>query len=302
MPSSNSSPSALSRYFAEIRDTPRLTKAQEKKLARQIKQGRREAFESLIESNLSFVSKVASEYRNLGIPFEDLLNEGNIGLIEAAYRFDADKDTKFISYAVWWIRKSILKALADHTNLVRVPAHQLKRVREVRQAEAALRKKLGRKPNREEISRRLNQDVSKVDEVLQISLHEVSLDERVGKNEDRPLSEFLTDPDAERTETDLLDHEACQGLCEALRELSEQERFVIEHRFGLDNKPCLTLQEIGRRMGVSRERVRQIENKAKARLLRCFKRRNRVRPRRRRRAQGNPGPSRRSARPAVSPA
>ncbi len=285
---SNSSTTALSRYFAEIRNTPRLTKAQEKELARQIKQGRREAFESLIESNLSFVSKVASEYRNLGIPFEDLLNEGNIGLIEAAYRFDADKDTKFISYAVWWIRKSILKALADHTNLVRVPVHQLKRVREIRRAEAALRKKLGRKPNREEISRRLGQEVSKTEETLQISMHELSLDDMVGKNEDRPMSEFLTDPAAERIEQDLVDQEATAGLGEALRELCEQERYVIQHRFGLAGKPCLTLQEIGKRMGVSRERVRQIENKAKTRLLRCFKRMNRFRPGRRPR---RPGPS-----------
>jgi RNA polymerase primary sigma factor len=277
-PAQDTSSSVLSRYFAEIRDNPRLTKAEEKQLARRIQRGDRAAFETLIESNLSFVSKVASEYRNLGIPFEDLLNEGNLGLIEAAYRFDAEKDTKFISYAVWWIRKSILKALADHTNLVRVPVHRMKRMREVRQAEAWLRRKLGRQPNREEISERLGTEVSELEELLQINVHEVSLDEMVGKNEDRPLSEFLVDDGAHAVDGALIDRQVTRDLTQALGELNAQERYVINHRFGLDGTPCLTLHEIGQRMGVSRERVRQIENKAKARLQRLFKRRNGIRP------------------------
>jgi RNA polymerase primary sigma factor len=278
------SSSALSRYFAEIRDTPRLTKAEEKKLAAGIAKGRRAALNELVESNLSFVIKVASEYRNLGIPFEDLLNEGNIGLIEAAHRFDADKDTKFISYAVWWIRKSILKALADHANLVRVPTHQMKRVREIREAERILRKKLGRKPRRDEISQQLQKDVAKIDEVLQIHLHGVSLDDQVGKDDERPLSDFLVDKDAGSVEQDMLHVEAGEVLEKVLPELLEQERFVIGHRFGLDGMPTLTLQEIGRRMGVSRERVRQIETKAKLKLRKLFKRTNSVQTLHRRRA------------------
>ncbi len=268
--------SALTRYFSDIRDSPRLTKAEEKELAAGIRNGCRRALNELIESNLSFVIKVASEYRNLGIPFEDLLNEGNIGLIEAAHRFDASKDTKFISYAVWWIRKSILKALADQANMVRVPAHQMKRVRQLRAAEAQLRRKLGRKPRREEISALLDKDVSKVDELLQISLHEVSLDEQVGKEDDRPLSDFLVDGKADSVEQSMMHHEANVILDSVLPELSDQERFVIAHRFGLDGHPCMTLQEIGKKMGVSRERVRQIETKAKNRLRRMFRRRNSV--------------------------
>ena len=113
--------SVLSRYFAEIREYPLLSKEQEQTLAKDVRRGCKEALDELIESNLSFVVKVASEYRNLGLPFEDLLNEGNIGLIEAAHRYDASKGTKFITYAIWWIRKSILKALSEHSNLVRVP-------------------------------------------------------------------------------------------------------------------------------------------------------------------------------------
>ena len=141
----------LSRYFSDIREYPLLTKEQEQGLARNVKNGCRDSLHELVESNLSFVVKVASEYRNLGLPFEDLLNEGNIGLIEAAHRYDATKGTKFITYAIWWIRKSILKSLSEHSSLVRVPTYQMKKVREIRDAENSLRRQLGRKPQREEI-------------------------------------------------------------------------------------------------------------------------------------------------------
>ena len=153
--SQNERGSLLSRYFSEIRDYPLLTKEQEQTLADNVKNGCTSSLNELIESNLSFVVKVASEYRNLGLPFEDLLNEGNIGLIEAAHRYDASKGTKFITYAIWWIRKSILKALSEHSNLVRVPTYQMKKVKEIRDAENSLRRSLGRKPKREEISERL---------------------------------------------------------------------------------------------------------------------------------------------------
>ncbi len=274
MQSSTASTTVLSRYFAEIRENRRLTKEEEKALARRIQGGDKSAIDILVRANLSFVVKVASEYRNLGIAFEDLLNEGNIGLIEAAHRFDADKDTKFISYAVWWIRKSMLKALADHSNMVRVPTHQLKRVREVRAAEAALRRKLGRKPTREEISKKIEEDVSRVDEVMQLSLHGVSIDEKVGKNVDRPLSDFIEDPGAGHVVDAMIDRQYEHDLDGALEELNEQERYVLTHRFGLGGTAAMTLHEIGKQMGVSRERVRQIENKATANLRKYFKRRN----------------------------
>src|SRR5512136_508713 len=183
--------SVLSRYFAEIREYPLLTKEEEMDLARDVKLGRKDALNELIESNLSFVVKVASEYRNLGLPFEDLLNEGNIGLIEAAHRYDASKGTKFITYAIWWIRKSILKALSEHSNLVRVPNYQMKKVREIRDAENSLRRSLGRAPMREEISERLSKNISKIDQVLQFNLREISLEERIGKDRDKPIADYL---------------------------------------------------------------------------------------------------------------
>src|SRR5499426_2352263 len=155
----------LSRYFSEIRRYSLLSREQEVSLAKRVLKGDRQSLNDLIESNLSFVAKVASEYRNLGLPFEDLLNEGNLGLIEAAHRFDHRKGTKFITYAIWWIRKAILKALSEQSNLVRVPNYQMKKVKEVRDVERNLRKELGRKPKREEICDKLDASMSKVDEI-----------------------------------------------------------------------------------------------------------------------------------------
>lgn len=268
----NDRSSVLSRYFAEIREYPLLTKEEEMMLARNVKLGRTDALNELIESNLSFVVKVASEYRNLGLPFEDLLNEGNIGLIEAAHRYDASKGTKFITYAIWWIRKSILKALSEHSNLVRVPNYQMKKVREIRDAENSLRRSLGRKPEREEISERLSKSVSKIDQVLQFTLREVSLDDKVGKERDTLISDYLVDRRCSSPEDDLIQREANSLVGEAMAHLTEQERTVISYRFGLSGGLALTLKEIGEKMGISRERVRQIECQAKTRLRKIFSR------------------------------
>ncbi|MCP3978697.1 MAG: RNA polymerase sigma factor RpoD/SigA [bacterium] len=272
----NDRSSLLSRYFSEIRAYPLLTKEQEQQLADKVKAGCQEALHELVESNLSFVVKVASEYRNLGLPFEDLLNEGNIGLIEAAHRYDASKGTKFITYAIWWIRKSILKALSEHSNLVRVPTYQMKKVREIRDAEKNLRRSLGRKPRREEISERLDRSLSKIDQVLQFSLREMSLDDKVGKDRETPISDYLVDNGSGSPEADMIKREANRLVSEALKHLTDQEKMVISHRFGIAGGPSLTLKEIGEMMSISRERVRQIECQAKARLRKVFARKRMV--------------------------
>jgi RNA polymerase primary sigma factor len=263
----------LSRYFAEIRHYPLLTKEQEQSLAGRVRRGCSTALHELVESNLSFVVKVASEYRSLGMPFEDLLNEGNIGLIEAAHRYDARKGTKFITYAIWWIRKSILKALSEHSSVVRVPTYQMKKVREIRDAENTLRRTLGRKPEREEISERLERSVHKIDQVLQFSLRGVSLDDKLGRERETPIADYLVDDSLASPEDDLIRREANALIADALRHLSEQERAVIGHRFGMAGGPALTLKEIGELMDISRERVRQIECQAKSRLRKIFGRR-----------------------------
>jgi RNA polymerase primary sigma factor len=261
---------ALARYFSEIRQYPQLTREQECSLADDLKSGSLHARDELVEANLSFVVKVASEYRNLGIPFEDLLNEGNLGLIEAAHRFDASKGTKFITYAIWWIRKSILKALSERSTLVRVPSYQMKKVREIKETESRLSRKLGRPPDREEISATLERSLTKVDQALQYSLREVSLDHKVGKEREQSISDYLADESAPSIEDDLIRREDTSIVTKAMRELTQQEKQVVCYRFGLRDGASRTLKEVGLIMKISRERVRQIENQAKRRLRRIF--------------------------------
>ncbi len=260
----------LTRYFSDIRHYPPLSRERECTLAGNVKAGCKVSRDTLVEANLGFVVKVASEYRNLGLPFEDLLNDGNLGLIEAAHRFDATKGTKFITYAIWWIRKSILKALSDRSALVRVPSYQLKKVREIRETEHLLSRSLGRRPDREEISARLDRSVSKIDQVLQFSLREISLDHKVGKEREQPISEYLVDESVPSAEDDMIRRESNSLVSRAMRELNEQEKAVVYYRFGLGDGYSRTLKEVGAILKISRERVRQVENQAKRRLRKVF--------------------------------
>src|SRR5262245_15124122 len=166
--------SSLGRYLSEIGEYSILTKEQEMEIARGAEScGNKDTLNRLVESNLSFVVKIANEYRNLGLPFEDLLNEGNIGLIEAAQRYDHTKGTKFITYAIWWVRKSILKALSEQSNLVRVPNYQMKKVKKIRETEQNLARSLGRKPERDELSKELDSTISQIDEIHTLQMKEV---------------------------------------------------------------------------------------------------------------------------------
>ncbi len=263
--------SSLARYLSEIGDYSILTKEQEMEIARRARaRGKPEQLNRLVESNLSFVVKIANEYRNLGLPFEDLLNEGNIGLIEASQRYDHTKGTKFITYAIWWIRKSILKALSEQSSIVRVPNYQLKKVRKVRDTEQNLARMLGRKPDKAELSKELDSSVSKIDEILQIKLREVSIDEKVGREKDIPLSDYLVDDQSVNPEDELLKHESEDLVRTALGSLTPQEHRVIINRFGMAGGRSFTLKEIGQSMGLSRERIRQIEAQAKKKLRRVF--------------------------------
>jgi RNA polymerase primary sigma factor len=280
--------SCVSQYLREISEYPLLSKEQEHIIARRINNGeaKNRSYNDLVQSNLSFVVKIASEYRNMGLPFEDLLNEGNIGLIEAAHHFDHNRGTKFITYAIWWIRKSILKALSQHSAMVRIPNYQLKKVRNVRNTGRMLSRVLGREADREEISRELRVTIAKIDEILQIKMRELSLDDKVGRNKDTPISDYLVDGRSVNPEDELIRHEN-QGLIRvALRNLSDQEQAVIVNRFGLEGGRVFTLKEIGEKLGVSRERVRQIESQAKLRLRKAIARKQglKARPRQVRKA------------------
>jgi RNA polymerase primary sigma factor len=263
---------SLSRFFADMRRYPRLSKERERSVAANVRLGDTPALHELVQSNLAFVVKVARQYRNYGVPFEDLLNEGNVGLLEAAKRYDPTKDNKFVTYAIWWIRKAILQALTEQS-VVRVPPYQMRRVREIQETESALARSLGRRPERNEVSEKLDRSVDKVDEVLQFATRPVSLDEKVGRDREISLADLLVDEHASNPEDDLIRHEAHQLVTDALRHLNKREREVITLRHGIAEERPLTLQETGERMRLSRERVRQIECEAKARLRRFFARR-----------------------------
>jgi RNA polymerase primary sigma factor len=265
--------SSVSKYLQEISEFPLLTKEEEHEIAvRMEAAGKDGSYHDLVKSNLSFVVKIASEYKNMGLPFEDLLNEGNIGLIEAAHHFDSSRGTKFITYAIWWIRKSILKALSQHGAMVRIPNYQLKKVRNVRNTERMLSRELGREADREEISRELRVTIAKIDEILQMKMRELSLDEKVGKDKDTPISDYLVDGRSINPEDELIKSESQGVIRMALRNLSDQEQTVIINRFGLEGGRVFTLKEIGEKLGVSRERVRQIESQAKKRLRKLIAR------------------------------
>jgi len=266
--------SCVSKYLQEISEYPLLSKEEEHAIAVRMGEvtGKDGSYHDLVKSNLSFVVKIASEYKNMGLPFEDLLNEGNIGLIEAAHHFDPSRGTKFITYAIWWIRKSILKALSQHAAMVRIPNYQLKKVRNVRNTERMLAKELGREADREEISKELRVTIAKIDEILQMKMRELSLDDKVGKDKDTPISDYLVDGRSINPEDELIKNESQGVIRMALRNLTEQEQTVIINRFGLEGGRIFTLKEIGEKLGVSRERVRQIENQAMKRLRKLIAR------------------------------
>lgn len=264
---------ALTAYLAEIRDHPLLNRDQEASILRRHRAGRNDALDELVRNNLRFVVNVAREYQNLGLQLEDLINEGNLGLIKAARNYDAGKGTKFVTYAIWWVRKFILRALANHASVVRISTYQQKQVRRIREAERALRVALGRTPRTEEVSEHLARTPARIDVLRRRNVIEVSLDAQVGDDGRRRLSDCLRDEAGENPEDELLRREADRLLEEAITQLDDRERRVIESRYGFSREAPLTLKEIGRNLGLSKERVRQIEIDAKKRLRRILTRR-----------------------------
>jgi RNA polymerase primary sigma factor len=233
--------------------------------------------DDLVTPNLAFVVKVAGEYRNMGLPFEDLLNEGNVGLIEAARRFDPSRGARFISYATWWIRKSILKALSENASIVHIPEYQRKQARTVRDTGRHLGRSLGREAGRDEISRELGVTVARVDRLLQMQMRDLSLDETLGEDRDTTVLEKMADERAPDPEDVIIRRQNRALLRRALAHLSARQLAVIVQRFGLAGERSRTLAEIGDRMGMSREGVRQIETQATNRLRRAMVRRPRPR-------------------------
>ena len=262
--------STLSRYLSDIREIAILSQEEEAALGREIQVGDDGALEQLVESNLRFVVSIAGEYRNLGLPFDDLINEGNLGLIEAAHRFDPDRGAKFISWAVWWIRRAIRTALSDQTFVVRLPVSQFKRMREVKATERDLTRDLGRPPTREEMAAKLPRKLAQVDPIHRHGIRISSLDYTAPDEQRDTLADTLPDHKLVSIESRMLCDEQTENINELYEKLPDQLRTVIAWRFGLDGEQPQTLSEIGRRIGRSREGVRLIEGKAIDKLRKLF--------------------------------
>lgn len=256
-------------YLKEIGAIPLLTAQEEQEIAYRIEQGDQDAKQQLINSNLRLVVSIAKRYVGRGLAFQDLIQEGNFGLMRAVDKFDYKKGFKFSTYATWWIRQSITRAIADQARTIRIPVHMIETIHRVKKVQRDMIQTLGRNPTSEEIAEKMeNMSVEKVREIEQMILDPVSLESPVGNEDDSLLKDFIEDtdmitPDA-YTNNQLLKHEINQ----ALKNLTERESKIIRLRYGLDDGKAHTLEEVGQVFGVTRERVRQIEAKALRQLKR----------------------------------
>jgi RNA polymerase primary sigma factor len=254
---------SLGTYLKEIARIPLLTSEEEQTLSQAAQKGDEKALRHLTEANLRFVVSVAKGYRNRGLSFLDLINEGNLGLMKAARTFDPHRGVRFVSYAVWWIRQSILAAILDKADMVRVPQSQSKKIRKIGKRLEELRQKTGEDVNDLEAMRHAGIDRSTLNEVRQFSHGYLSLDTTRQGEDDRPIVEFLKDPkDVESFEKNLMDRDLSERIGKALKTLDRRDEKVLTWRFGLDGQGGLTLDEVGRRLNISKERVRQIEERA----------------------------------------
>ena len=257
---------SLDLYLREIRETPLINAAEEVRLAKMIKEGNHEALEKLTKANLRFVVSVAKQYQNQGLSLADLINEGNIGLIKAAKRFDETRGFKFISYAVWWIRQAILQALAEQSRIVRLPLNRVGTLHKIGKISSSLEQEYGREPSPSEIARELELSAVEVSDTLKISNSHLSLDAPFSTSEDNSLMDVLEDEFQPAPDEALLDESLRLEIERALDSLSRREAEVINLYFGLNHEKALTLEEIGARFNLTRERVRQIKEKAIRRL------------------------------------
>ena len=256
---------ALEKYLSEIGKEDLLSSEKEVELAQRIRHGDKEALEQLTKANLRFVVSVAKQYQNQGLALPDLINEGNLGLIKAAEKFDETRGFKFISYAVWWIRQSILQAIAEQSRIVRLPLNQVGSMNKISQLQSKFEQENERKPSADEISEQIDMPEEKIDEVLQISGRHVSMDAPFVDGEDNSLLDVLVNDDAPMADIELVRESLRQEIANALQALNERERNIITACYGI-GQPELTLEEIGNKFGLTRERVRQIKEKAIRRL------------------------------------
>ncbi|MFQ6047428.1 MAG: RNA polymerase sigma factor RpoD/SigA [Gemmatimonadales bacterium] len=257
---------SLDQYLREISQYPLISREDEVALAKQIKRGSEESLDKLVRSNLRFVVSVAKKYQNQGVSLADLINEGNLGLIRAAHKFDETKGIKFISYAVWWIRQAILQALAEQSRIVRVPLNRAGTLHRIGKRSSALQQELGREPTVEEIAEEMDISEEEVAKTLSISQSHLSLDAPLTPGEDNRLLDYLPDNQNRGPDEETFERALSESIEAVLGTLKEREAKILRLYFGLDGEEPMTLEEIGSMMGITRERVRQIKEKALARL------------------------------------
>jgi RNA polymerase primary sigma factor len=257
---------SLDLYLKEIGTTPLINAEKEVELAKKIRLGDQTALEELTKANLRFVVSVAKQYQNQGLSLADLINEGNIGLIKAAKRFDETRGFKFISYAVWWIRQAILQALAEQSRIVRLPLNRVGTLHKIGKISSSLEQEFGREPSADEIAKELALTTMEVSDTLKISNSHLSLDAPFSVSEDNSLIDVLEDTLQPSPDESLLDDSLKKEITTALDSLTAREAEVITLYFGLNHEKPLTLEEIGARFNLTRERVRQIKEKAIRRL------------------------------------
>jgi len=254
--------SNLDLYFQEVKAFPLLSREEECELARGIRGNDGAALHKLVNSNLRFVVSIAKEYAHYGVPLEDLINEGNLGLLKAAQRFDETRGYKFISYAVWWIRQSILAALANHSKIVRMPLNRARVLNQIKRVSSELQQDLRRKPLPEEIAARLGLSLDEVKDTLPLMQDNFFLDDYVGNDEDSTYLDFLEDTRSRTPDSRVLEEDLMESIERMLCDLKPREARVLRMYYGLGADKEMTLEEIGQIMGLTRERIRQIKEEA----------------------------------------
>ena len=261
----NRESASLDKYLQEIGREELVTPDEEVELAQRIRKGDQEALEKLTRANLRFVVSVAKQYQNQGLSLPDLINEGNLGLIKAAEKFDEPRGFKFISYAVWWIRQSILQALAEQSRIVRLPLNQVGSLNKINKALSKFEQEYERQPSNEELSEMIDVPKDKISDTLRVGSRHVSVDAPFVEGEDNSLLDVLPNDDSPSADKGLVNESLNTEIERALSTLTDREREIIKSFFGIGCQE-MTLEEIGERFGLTRERVRQIKEKAIRRL------------------------------------